>query len=182
MLSLENKTLLITGKLTSLGKACLHAAADAGAHIVVAGQGGGKCHEFVEELQRTNILFFPCDLSEPGEVAAVVKRSALLFGNINIVLNNNVFYGSSSFQFCLEHELELLRMQEQGTIINISAFIGQVGKDTSAHYVTARHGVPGFRSSTLLEYSARGVRINAIGPGFTGADGVDRSEDPQPEI
>ncbi|HEY6161816.1 MAG TPA: SDR family NAD(P)-dependent oxidoreductase [Bacteroidia bacterium] len=167
MLCLKDKTLLITGRLTSLGKACLQAASNAGANIIVAGDAGSG-GRFVEGSKGMNAIFFPCDLSEPGEVGAVMRRSAGLFGSIDIVLNNNVFYGSSSFQYCLEYELDLLRAQGQGNIINISAFIGQVGKDASTHYVTARHGVPGFHSSTLLEYSARGVRINAIGPGFTG--------------
>ncbi len=53
-----------------------------------------------------------------------------------------------------------------GSIVNIASILGSVGFAGSAAYVTAKHGVLGMTKTAAAEYSAQGVRVNSVGPGF----------------
>lgn len=53
-----------------------------------------------------------------------------------------------------------------GSVVNIASILGSVGFATSPAYVAAKHGVVGMTKSAALEYSAQGVRVNSVGPGF----------------
>ncbi|WEK61756.1 MAG: SDR family NAD(P)-dependent oxidoreductase [Candidatus Microbacterium colombiense] len=53
-----------------------------------------------------------------------------------------------------------------GSVVNIASILGSVGFANSPAYVTAKHGVVGMTKSAALEYSAQGVRVNSVGPGF----------------
>ena len=53
-----------------------------------------------------------------------------------------------------------------GSIINVSSILGSVGFAGSAGYSAAKHGIIGLTQTAALEYSAQGIRINAVGPGF----------------
>ena len=56
--------------------------------------------------------------------------------------------------------------QGKGAIVNNSSILGQVGFANAAGYVAAKHGVIGLTQNAALEYSAKGIRINAVGPAF----------------
>jgi NAD(P)-dependent dehydrogenase (short-subunit alcohol dehydrogenase family) len=53
-----------------------------------------------------------------------------------------------------------------GAIINMASILGLVGFATAPGYTAAKHGVVGLTQTAALEYSQKGIRINAVGPGF----------------
>lgn len=53
-----------------------------------------------------------------------------------------------------------------GSVVNIASILGSVGFATSPAYVAAKHAVVGMTKTAALEYSAHGVRVNSVGPGF----------------
>src|SRR5690606_27229096 len=75
--------------------------------------------------------------------------------NINL---NGVFYG-------MRYQLPEIE-KVGGSIINIASILGSVGFANSSAYSAAKHGVVGLTKSAAWEYGTRGVRINAVGPGF----------------
>ena len=64
-----------------------------------------------------------------------------------------------------------------GSIINMASILGAVGFAQSSAYVAAKHGVVGLTKSASWEYAAKGVRINAIGPGFISTPMIEQSLD-----
>ena len=66
----------------------------------------------------------------------------------------------------LEHQIAAMLKSGGGSIVNMASVLGAVGMAGSPAYTAAKHGVIGLTQVAALEYSAHGVRINAVGPGF----------------
>jgi len=68
--------------------------------------------------------------------------------------------------YCMKYEIMQMQKQGSGAIVNNSSILGQVGFNNAAGYTAAKHGVVGLTRTAALEYAAKGIRINAVGPAF----------------
>jgi NAD(P)-dependent dehydrogenase (short-subunit alcohol dehydrogenase family) len=186
---MKNKTVLITGALTGIGRAAAIIFAQEGAHVVVSGRKDKQGQELVEELQElgAEAIFVRTDVRKDEEVRDLVDQTVKRFGRLDIAVNNAGTEGlrglvteqtaesyAATFDtnvlgvlLSMKHELRVMVAQGSGSIVNVSSAYGSVGAAGASVYVASKHAVEGLTKSAALEVAGTGVRVNVVAPGTT---------------
>lgn len=196
---LKDKVALITGGSSGIGRAVALAWAREGAKVVVSDvdRGGGEETAGLVRTAGGEAIFIAADVGKPEECEALVRGAVEKFGRLDIACNNagiggpqaptadypldgwaqviginlsGVFYG-------MKYQLPTMLKNGGGAIINMASILGAVGFAGAPAYAAAKHGVVGLTQTAALEYSAQGVRINAVGPGFIHTPMISALED-----
>jgi len=198
VISFEKKVALITGAASGLGLATARAFAEAGASVVLADCNEQEVKEAAKQLadKGHKTLAVICDVSDDAQVEAMVKQTVARFGRLDAAYNNagiqNVLAETADVTrddydrvmavnlrgvwSCMKFELQVMREQGSGAIVNCSSLGGLVGGNQRGTYHAAKHGVIGFTKSAALEYATRGIRINDVCPGLIRTPMSDKME------
>jgi NAD(P)-dependent dehydrogenase (short-subunit alcohol dehydrogenase family) len=185
---LKEKVALVTGASSGIGRAIALAYAREGAKVVVSDMNiaGGEETVALVKKQGGDALFVAADVGKPADSQALVERTVAHFGRLDVACNNAGIGGPSApiADYPLEGWAQVINinlsgvfygMQQQiaamlktggGAIVNMASVLGAVGFATNSAYTAAKHGVVGLTQVAALEYSSKGIRINAVGPGF----------------
>lgn len=196
MKQLENKVAVVTGGASGIGRAIVELFVKAGAQVVIADLDDRAGNLLIENLGDGNVVFMKADTSLPQDNKRIVEAAVENFGALQIAVNNAGIGGESNpvDQLSIEGwkqvidinlngvfyglHYQLPEIQKVGgSIINMASILGAVGFAQSSAYVAAKHGVVGLTKSASWEYAAKGVRINAIGPGFISTPMIEQSLD-----
>jgi len=196
---MENKTVIVTGAGSGLGRAIAHKFAKNGANVVVSDiveEAGNKVVKEITDKKGT-AFFIKTDTSNANECEKVVKQTVEKFGNLHYAVNNagiggemaktgdypldswekviginlsGVFYGT-------KYQVPEIIKAGGGAIVNMASILGSVGSANSVAYVAAKHGVVGLTKTAALEYAKDNVRINSVGPGYIKTPLLDQIDD-----
>lgn len=187
-MNLIDKTALVTGASRGIGRAIAVALANAGASVAITytsdEDGANETLNAVENAGAQGCIL-RCDSSDATAVQAAVAEVLEKWGRIDILVNNagitkdNLMLRMSAEDFDRVYEVNVrgaflmtkaclrpMMKQKYGKIINISSVVGIFGNAGQANYAASKAAMIGLTKSTAKELGSRGIRANAIAPGF----------------
>lgn len=185
---LENKKALITGAARGIGKSIAIAFAKNGADVIVTDlKIDDAANALVEELKSYGVQAkaYASDASNFAACEELVKEVLKDFGRVDILVNNAGITRDKLLMRMTEDDWDLvlkvnlksvfnmtkalhrsMLSQRSGAIINMSSVVGLSGNAGQSNYSASKAGLIGFTKSTAKEFGARGIRCNAVAPGF----------------
>jgi NAD(P)-dependent dehydrogenase (short-subunit alcohol dehydrogenase family) len=197
MKEFEGKVALVTGGGSGIGRATAIAFAREGAKIVIGNRNVQRGEETVSMVRDVGgtASFRRTDVTVAADVEALVDHAIATYGRLDVAFNNagiegdvqptlveqteanfDAVMGVNVKGVWLSMKYEIPRMLEQGggAIVNCSSVAGVIGFPGIGIYVASKHAVIGLTKTAALEYSAQGIRINAVNPAVIDTEMVDR--------
>ncbi|MBU4485514.1 MAG: 3-oxoacyl-[acyl-carrier-protein] reductase [Candidatus Delongbacteria bacterium] len=196
---LKDKVAVITGSARGIGKAIAEEYASNGAKVVISDilqdLADGTALEIKNKFN-TETMAVKADVSKYDEVENLISQTIEKFGKIDILVNNagitrdNLIMRMSDQEWDLVININLkgvfnctkavtrpMMKQRSGRIINITSVVGEMGNAGQINYSASKAGVIGMTKTTAKELGSRGVRVNAIAPGFIVSEMTDKLSD-----
>jgi NAD(P)-dependent dehydrogenase (short-subunit alcohol dehydrogenase family) len=197
---LKGKVAVVTGASMGIGYGLAKALANAGATVVATARHMKELQSLVDEITREGgeALAISLDVTDVKDIEEVMKEVQHKFGSIDILVNNAGLGANQpavqiteedwdlmmdvnlkGLFFCCQAAGKIMLQQGCGKIVNISSQASVVGIKEHAVYCASKGGVNQLTRVLALEWSSRGVNVNAVAPTFTYTPGTaERLDDP----
>ena len=189
---MSEKLALVTGGSRGIGKACALELAKAGYDVVINYAGNDDAaNKTVEEIKALGVdsAAYKFDVSNKEQVDAGIAEIVEKFGRIDVLVNNagitrdglfmrmsdenwNAVINTnlSSAFFVSQPVVKVMMKQRSGAIVNMASVVGVSGNPGQANYSAAKAGLIGLTKTLAKELGSRGIRVNAVAPGFINTD------------
>ena len=192
-MTLAGKVALVTGSTSGIGLGIARALAHQGADVMLTGFGDPAA---IEELRAglateysVRVHYNGADLSDPGQVAAVVAATQHELGGLDILINNAgiqfvspiedfpdekwqaiIALNLSATFYAMKAAIPMMKSKRWGRIVNIASVVGQAGAAGQANYAASKAGLIGLTKALAQEMASRNITVNAVAPGYIATD------------
>jgi 3-oxoacyl-[acyl-carrier protein] reductase len=184
---LKDKNALITGAAQGIGRQIALEMAKEGANIGVADVNIENAETTAKEIKELGVkcLAIKLDVSKQNEIISAFEVFIKEFGRLDILVNNAgitkdalilrmkdedwdtvIDVNLKGTFLCSKEAIKLMVKQQYGKIINISSVVAFTGNPGQVNYSASKAGIVGLTKTIAKEYATRGIRVNAVAPGF----------------
>jgi meso-butanediol dehydrogenase/(S,S)-butanediol dehydrogenase/diacetyl reductase len=180
----SDKTVLVTGGGTGIGRAIALAFLDNGANVVISGRREDKLREALDGQSDDRTLAVVSDIGDPADARALVASVVDRFGQLDVVINNAAAFTSGQFTDTADDWEQIRRTnidgfvhlalhalpeleKTGGNLVGVSSVSALRGDWGQSLYNASKAAVRNFIESLALDYGSRGVRLNSVAPAFT---------------
>ncbi|MGH3023223.1 MAG: 3-oxoacyl-[acyl-carrier-protein] reductase [Gaiellaceae bacterium] len=181
--SLEGKVAVVTGGSRGIGAAIARELGGAGARVAVNYRSGQEAAETI--AGEIGGVAVGADVADPGEAAGLIEQVESELGDVDVLVNNagitrDTLIARMSdedweqvidtnlrgvFNTCRAVSRKMLR-RRAGSIVNLTSVVGLHGNPGQANYAASKAGIIGLTKALARELGTRGVRVNAVAPGY----------------
>lgn len=186
MAKFQDKGFVVTGGASGIGEATARAIVNEGGSVVIADLQADRGEALVKELGSAAV-FHQTDVTNENDIVAAVETCVREFGRLDGMVNNAGIVGvvgsimdtsadaydhtmsilSRAVFLGIKHAGRAMKEQGSGAIVSLASTAGVMGALGPHVYTMAKHGVVGLTKSAASEFSAFGVRVNAVAPAGT---------------
>ncbi len=197
------KTAIVTGGATGIGRAIVVRLASEGATVIIADVKPDYGLDTERAVRDTDghARFVLCDVSQSADVQAMVDTTLAETGRLDILVNNAGIPGAlvpidqlaeadweralavnlGGVFHCTKYAVPALEASPAGAIVNIASTFGMVGAPLTPAYAAAKGGIIGLTRQLAVDLGPRGIRVNAVAPGYVDNDMADRRSRMDPD-
>ena len=191
MIDFKNKSVIITGSARGIGKAIALKFGGLGANLVIVDMNEEATKATAEELKGLGYkaIAVTCNVTKEEDCAAMIDATVKEFGSVDVLINNAgitkdtllmrmkkeqwdavIAVNLTGTYNATQAAIKTMMKQKSGNIVNLTSVVGIDGNAGQTNYAASKAGVIGFTKACAKEFSSRGIRVNAIAPGFIETD------------
>jgi short-subunit dehydrogenase len=190
-MSLKNKTVIITGASSGIGKACAEEFARQGANLVLGARQYVTLCQITEELEtkyQIKAVAVSCDVSKEDDCKLLIKQALITFDRIDVLINNAGISMRALFNdldlvvirnlmdvnfwgtvYCTKYAMPEL-LKNKGSIVGVSSIAGYRGLPGRTGYSASKFAMNGFLEALRVENLKTGLHVMIAAPGFTASN------------
>ncbi|MCF7645612.1 SDR family oxidoreductase [Bacillus subtilis] len=180
----KDKVVIVTGGASGIGEASVRAFAREGAKVVIA-DFADHGQALADELGADKALFIKTDVTNSEAVQAMITQTVTKFGHLDVMFANagiaadgpideleesawqrTIDINLGGVYLCDKYAIQQFLKQSGGVIVNCGSIHSHVGKRGVTAYAAAKGGVKLLTQTLGIEYGAKGIRVNAVCPGY----------------